>query len=236
MCPDPQLLSIYLDGELPSPWKEKMQEHFAQCPRCREKYENLKRLHELLKKETHIKRIYVERIIDEPKQERTYTTEELQTTEKNQAVKEIQSIEEMQESAKKRIWYNIKARRRFCTRSGLLHRRLSIPLPAAAAAVVILMLTTFWFSGIGQETDNNSILASEREPAIFTLATEMERIEEIPGIIPTTDISGVLQYLTPTANIIILQLPESANFFRSGEPAIIRAADYQRNFVPGRSR
>jgi len=50
--------------------------------------------------------------------------------------------------------------------------------------------------------------------------------------------SGVLQYLAPGGgNIIILQLPESTNFFRSGDPAIIRAADYQqsraqRNIIP----
>jgi anti-sigma factor RsiW len=36
MCPDRQLLSVYLDGELPSPWKEKMESHLASCPRCRE--------------------------------------------------------------------------------------------------------------------------------------------------------------------------------------------------------
>ena len=48
MCPDQQLLSIYLDGELPSPWKEKIQEHFTQCPACKEKFENFKRLHCML--------------------------------------------------------------------------------------------------------------------------------------------------------------------------------------------
>jgi anti-sigma factor RsiW len=36
MCPDRQLLSVYFDGELPSPWKEKMKSHLTSCPRCRE--------------------------------------------------------------------------------------------------------------------------------------------------------------------------------------------------------
>ena len=35
MCPDRQLLSTYFDGELPSPWKEKMESHIAGCPDCR---------------------------------------------------------------------------------------------------------------------------------------------------------------------------------------------------------
>jgi hypothetical protein len=40
MCPDPKLISIYIDGELPSPWKEKMTSHLAECSDCKEKFEN----------------------------------------------------------------------------------------------------------------------------------------------------------------------------------------------------
>jgi anti-sigma factor RsiW len=39
MCPENQILSVYFDGELPSPWKEKMEAHLAACPACREKLE-----------------------------------------------------------------------------------------------------------------------------------------------------------------------------------------------------
>ncbi|MDR1374663.1 MAG: zf-HC2 domain-containing protein, partial [Treponema sp.] len=39
MCPEHQILSVYLDGELPSPWKEKMESHLAGCPGCRKKME-----------------------------------------------------------------------------------------------------------------------------------------------------------------------------------------------------
>jgi hypothetical protein len=35
MCPDKQLLSVYYDDELSSPWKEKMETHLASCPDCR---------------------------------------------------------------------------------------------------------------------------------------------------------------------------------------------------------
>jgi hypothetical protein len=35
MCPDRQILSVYHDRELPSPWKEKMELHLAGCPKCR---------------------------------------------------------------------------------------------------------------------------------------------------------------------------------------------------------
>jgi hypothetical protein len=35
MCPNRQILSVYYDKELPSPWKEKMEAHLAVCPECR---------------------------------------------------------------------------------------------------------------------------------------------------------------------------------------------------------
>jgi hypothetical protein len=35
MCPDRQILSVYHDRELPSPWKEKMELHLSGCPGCR---------------------------------------------------------------------------------------------------------------------------------------------------------------------------------------------------------
>jgi hypothetical protein len=49
MCPDKQLLSVYYDGELPSPWKEKMDAHLASCPDCRTVTSVYGRLSSLLK-------------------------------------------------------------------------------------------------------------------------------------------------------------------------------------------
>jgi len=205
MCPDPQLLSIYVDGELPSPWKEKLEAHLKGCPLCREKLENFKQLHSLFKKDTTVKRTYVERVVDEPAEERTYTEEEMQ-------------------EAQKRVWNKIEARKRL--KSRVWRRRFSIPLPvAAAAAVVLALITVIWFrsetflqSGIAKQTDSS-------EKVNFILAAE----DEMPGIIPVADINGVLQYLASDgSDIIILRLPESRNFSMTGEPAIIRAADYQR--------
>jgi hypothetical protein len=46
MCPDPQLLSVYLDEELPSPWKEKMEIHLTECSACREKLNSFRQLFE----------------------------------------------------------------------------------------------------------------------------------------------------------------------------------------------
>ncbi|MFP3089111.1 zf-HC2 domain-containing protein [Treponema sp. TIM-1] len=39
MCPNRQILSVYYDKELPSPWREKMEAHLALCPECRKRLE-----------------------------------------------------------------------------------------------------------------------------------------------------------------------------------------------------
>jgi len=44
VCPDRQLLSVYFDGELPSPWKEKMEAHIAACPACARRLEEYRRV------------------------------------------------------------------------------------------------------------------------------------------------------------------------------------------------
>ncbi len=40
MCPDSELISLYKDGELPSPWKEKLEAHVGTCPECFKKLES----------------------------------------------------------------------------------------------------------------------------------------------------------------------------------------------------
>jgi hypothetical protein len=44
MCPDRQILSLYFDGELPSPWKEKMESHLETCAECRSRLEQYRAL------------------------------------------------------------------------------------------------------------------------------------------------------------------------------------------------
>jgi len=194
MCPDPQLLSIYVDGELPSPWNEKMDAHLRECSACREKFENFKKIREMFGKDASAGKI-------------------------NEA--DIQA-------SKEKIWRNIEAKRRFTPYPRIWRRRISISIPAAAAAAIIIALVAIFITNSGQILNNGfagkKLKSDDRSNII--LAAE----EEIPEIIPAaTDLNGVLQYLgADSSDIIILRLPESRNFSRVGEPAIIRAADYSR--------
>ncbi|MDR2193919.1 MAG: zf-HC2 domain-containing protein [Treponema sp.] len=49
MCPERQLLSVYLDGELPSPWKERMEAHLVSCSECAALLRRFKECRDMLK-------------------------------------------------------------------------------------------------------------------------------------------------------------------------------------------
>lgn len=44
MCPDDALLSAFVDGEVPSPWKERMESHVAGCATCSRKVGDMRAL------------------------------------------------------------------------------------------------------------------------------------------------------------------------------------------------
>jgi anti-sigma factor RsiW len=48
VCPDHQILSVYFDNELDSPWKEKLEVHLAGCAECRSRLEAYGQTRELL--------------------------------------------------------------------------------------------------------------------------------------------------------------------------------------------
>lgn len=47
-CPDSDLFSAYVDGEVPSPWSEKLEKHIASCSKCAERTNRYKYLHHAL--------------------------------------------------------------------------------------------------------------------------------------------------------------------------------------------
>jgi anti-sigma factor RsiW len=215
MCPDPQLLSVYMDGELPSPWKEKMEAHLEKCSVCKSNYDNFKKLQGYFKKDHSQRRTIVERALTEDGKPAELNAAG-EPADKEQPLSEYEFIEK----SKEKVWRNLESRRKI-SHFSVWQRRLSIPLPAAAAAAIFIAILALLFAN---GTFDRRIPDSASK-SNFILASE----EEIPGLIPAADMNGVLQYLgADTSDILILKLPESRNFLRSGEPAIIRAADYQR--------
>ena len=135
MCPERQLLSVYFDGEMPSPWKEKMESHIAECPRCAktlEEYGNLS-----------IKPDMEEEARLSAAKERIWQTLEPSfNTEPDQFVRRMPSQSR-----------------------GVWQRRVSIPLPAAAAAVILFIaLALLWLlRSTGTRETADMTIASETD-------------------------------------------------------------------------
>jgi len=183
MCPDRQLISLYKDGELPSPWKEKLEAHLETCPDCAGTLMAYKQVSTFLQRQ----RIEPERI----------------------------------ETAQRTIWKNLSHTLPQITQSKTKRQwkhPVVVPLPAAIAALVLVAL-----------------LASIVTPLILQQGSvntqSMAKINtEVPGIIPVSDMQGLLQYLenqAATADIVIIKLPETSSFAPSGQPEIIRSVDYR---------
>ena len=48
MCPEHEILSAYIDGEVPSPWDKQIEKHMLSCNTCAEKLESYKNLKNIL--------------------------------------------------------------------------------------------------------------------------------------------------------------------------------------------
>ncbi|MDR0389811.1 MAG: zf-HC2 domain-containing protein [Spirochaetaceae bacterium] len=148
MCPDHEILSVFLDGELPSPWKEKMEQHLAGCAACRARLDTYRKLSQIMGG------------VSAPAGEdggfesvlasaRTRVWEKLEKD--LGGASEPPGVEA--EFPRLSVW----------------QRRLSIPLPAAAAALLLILATAFFASRplfspprqnemAGIETDMQSII------------------------------------------------------------------------------
>lgn len=187
MCPDHQILSVYVDGELPSPWKEKMEAHLASCPQCVERLAAFGRL-----------------------TLRSGDDEALEAA-LNAAQERVWQRLSRLEPASGAVWKQY---------PGIWRRRVSVPLPAvavAAAALIVAATLMLTQQTAQQSSDTMSVAQSPQSMSV--------------PVVPVSTINEVLQYLgnQDATDIMLIRLPESKSFSSSGEPALIKAADYSRS-------
>jgi hypothetical protein len=82
----------------------------------------------------------------------------------------------------------------------------------------VFILTSLWFKAPAVSAPAPAGIAQ------FPIESGLDLI----NISPANDMSGVLRYLenTDSNDVVIIRLPESRSFQSTGEPQIIRAADY----------
>jgi anti-sigma factor RsiW len=212
MCPDRQILSVYLDGELPSPWKEKMEIHLSKCPQCREQLETYRLISRRLEADAGSVAVI--------------------SAGAGTAASETDAVS----AARERVWLNIAASAGAGRRiihfpgtgvSAFWRRKISLPLPAAAAlaAAVAAFVVVFASTWLRQP----AVIPQPHNTAAKYVLSDSATGFDLQGTIPVSDMNGVLQYLgdTDAGDFVILRLPESRNFKSSGEPTILKAADYR---------
>ena len=205
MCPDRQILSLYFDSELPSPWKEKMEAHLETCVECRAALARYGKIGDCFR--------------DLP--EKTVEAAQDRVWEKLSA----RGFPEAPERVP--VKRNIPVRQ-------ILYRRITLPLPAAAAAVLVVVafFTFVGIRGLKSPSPQNTVAAVvpdyvQNIPA--AMPDYMQLFGDDQGF-PSQDMAGVLQYLSSQdyGDFMVIRLPESRTFSRIGEPALINAADYPR--------
>jgi anti-sigma factor RsiW len=238
MCPDPQMISLFFDRELPSPWKEKMAAHLRECPACQERLSRYGELSLALSGgpdagtgAVRQPRLYINssgavRELPEfpalagapPAADPANSSAGFSQADFSGQVPRDDCSEVSR--AKERVWLRLNTpglSERLAPFSPIWSRSVSAPLPLVIAAAAALILA------FGLYFARSSAKVSDQAVAAVDMTT----------IVPVSDLSGVLQYLgDESPDIVIIRLPESRSFMSSGQPAIIRAADYSGSRKP----
>ncbi len=182
MCPDRELLSALVDGEVPSPWSEALERHIRGCDACMHEVAMLRRTHDLF-------------------------------------ATDVASMDGAAARAGARVEDRLRLQPpRSIHGDRLWARRFAVPLPAAAAAAILMAALSF---ALVQSGHRNADLRVAVQKAIE--ATPVSTSASGAGI------ESILDYLSKqnAAVNVNITLPAGTYAGSTGEPFIVREADYQ---------
>lgn len=209
MCPDPELLSVYADHEVPSPWAEKLEAHLAGCPACAEKLRRYRSLSASLG---------ADRAASDPA-----------------LAAARERIRQKLEHAETRVitprsWHrSVNLPLPVAAAAALalvVGTALLVRFPGATGSAMAA-------TEAAKEAATRAALAAQAAQA--TLAEQAAVLSSpVQPAVPVNSMSDVLKYLDSqgsSAEIIILRLPEGNSLTTLGEPALLRETDYQGSAV-----
>ncbi len=145
MCPDETLLTAYVDDEVPSPWKERIETHLDQCARCRSRVAQYRAL---------MAALHVADAVDDAHLE--------------QAAQRIHASLDDRLSKFSRLPHGNTAFDRFFERYPLISmlgsRRVSVPLPLLAASLLLLVFfagLAFGLFGVHRNGGQSMVLSTK---------------------------------------------------------------------------
>ena len=196
------MISLYHDGEIPSPWKEKMEAHLESCPECRAVLSEYGYLGEYLKGENL----------------------------KGESLNDVS--EETIKAAQERVWKKLTAPELIIPKAGTMQTKakrrkwnITLPIPVAAAAVLVIIAS---LALVGISTFNRPPSQIPIVSADINLDDQglvpVHDLQDMSGVIQFLSNQGI-------GDFMVIRLPESSKLSRSGEPVLINAADYSRRNV-----
>ncbi|MDR2522061.1 MAG: hypothetical protein LBC72_05895 [Spirochaetaceae bacterium] len=203
MCPDKQLLSVFFDGEVPSPWKEKIQVHSADCAACRD----------TLGFYAEVSAALGSGAVPEGAAERVW-----------QRLCAAGCVPAEGPAGAARA-------RRQGARASLWRRGVRVPLPFAIAAACILVVTVSLLLVPPQKTGGGAGVAAARQ-GLVPAGVEQITLDpfdfELSPEASAASISDIITLLetSDTSNVVIVKLPGKNQYNSSGEPVLLRAVDY----------
>ncbi len=181
MCPDRELLSAWIDGEVPSPWRETIARHLEACESCSQLVASMNQTHALFSSDAAL-------------------------------------IDASAEPARVRVEERLgfAAVRGPATSGAFWARRYPVPFPVAAAAALALAVLGF------------ALAESGRRNADLCMAVR-RAFEATPVATSGMGIESIIEYISKqnSAVNINITLPPEAFGGVSGEPFIVREADFQ---------
>jgi hypothetical protein len=201
------MLSVYFDGEMPSPWKEKLEAHVSGCPDCKKRLETYRLISHASASSAEIPTEAGERV--------------WQRLALGDGVTSGQSS---LPAIRRPVW-----RRRLSVPLPAI--------AAAAVLVIVFAFAFFMKTpatgdapAVASGTESAPAIASETGgmPVIGTAESDISEI--------FPDMASVMQYLNDrdSGDVLIIRLPDSRDFRNYSEPAMIRSADYSPNVQRGR--
>jgi anti-sigma factor RsiW len=195
MCPDRDLVSAYVDGEVPNPWKKRLEEHFASCSKCAALAVRYRELGQALRAEFSDTAAFV-------------------AAEERNRVKLDSLLASVPEGSARGL------RRAAALRDEvprLRNRAISLPIPIAAAAAMLVLLLggTTAALALRMNAKGSAVQAAVASGVIALPAKEQAR---------PASMDELLRYLDSSDGQITLtiNLPSSTTFGSAGKPVIMR--------------
>ncbi|HUW41076.1 MAG TPA: zf-HC2 domain-containing protein [Rectinemataceae bacterium] len=198
MCPDRELLSAYVDGEVPEPWNGRLEGHIADCEACAKAVDGFRAL------SARIRSAGAEGFDESAALSRMRARMEAALSARGEPALPHRSAAPRHSAE---FW----------------RRRVALPLPAAAAAavaVIALLALTLSGSFTTLRSAAPALAAAPQTGPIQAMATAAELPP--PGGGQTISMDELLRYLESKNGqaALTIRLPSGASFDNSGTPVI----------------